>query len=171
MSAQDGAQATAEAAVAAMFAADRASQSYGMVYSGIAPGRATVTMKVTETMVNGQGACHGGVIFTLADTAFAFACNSHGPRAVAHVCEVVFTRPVWPGDALPSTATERARYGRNGVYDVTVTRDGETVAEFRGHARVVGGPLPDLCPPAAGIPPEVPAAGGHELADDEPEGA
>lgn len=131
------AQAEAEATVAAMFAADRASQSYGMAYSGIEPGRATVTMTVTDAMTNGQGACHGGVIFTLADTAFAFACNSHGPRTVAHVCEIVFTRPVWPGDELVASAAERTRYGRSGVYDVTVARGGEVVAEFRGHARVV----------------------------------
>lgn len=130
-------QEVAEATVARMYAADRTSQSLGMTYSGVGPGRATVAMTVAASMVNGHGACHGGVIFTLADTAFAFACNSHGPQAVAHVCEIVFTRPVLAGDELVATARERTRYGRSGVYDVSVTRSGEVVAEFRGHARAV----------------------------------
>ena len=133
------AQEIAEATASRMYAADAASHALGIAYSAVGPGRATVTMTVTDAMVNGHGACHGGVIFTLADTAFAVACNSHGPTAVAQVCEIVFTRPVSVGDELVATATERTRYGRSAVYDTTVTRGGEVVAEFRGHARVVSG--------------------------------
>jgi phenylacetic acid degradation protein PaaD len=135
----------ARATVAAMYAADLASRALGIAYdpADIGPGRATVTLTVSEAMVNGHGACHGGVLFTLADTAFGFACNSYGPQAVAHVCEIVYARPVLLGDVLVATATERVLYGRSGVYDVTVTRptpEGarEVVAEFRGHSRVVG---------------------------------
>lgn len=130
--------------VAAMYAADTASRALGISYDGadIGPGRAAVTLTVSATMVNGHGACHGGVLFTLADTAFGFACNSHGPQAVAHICEIVYARPVLLGDVLRASAAERVRYGRSGVYDVTVTRPAaggpEVVAEFRGHSRVVG---------------------------------
>lgn len=134
----------ARATVAAMYAADLASRALGIGYEAadIGPGRAAVTLTVSETMLNGHGACHGGVLFTLADTAFGFACNSHGSQAVAHVCEIVYARPVRLGDVLRASATERVTYGRSGVYDVTVSRpatDGgrEVVAEFRGHSRIV----------------------------------
>ena len=133
----------ARATVAAMYAADEASRTLGISYDpeDIGPGRAAVALTVSAAMVNGHGACHGGVLFTLADTAFGFACNSHGPQAVAHVCEIVYARPVLLGDALVARAAERVRYGRSGVYDVTVTRTTaggpEVVAEFRGHSRVV----------------------------------
>ena len=127
------AQAVAEATIAAMFAADRASQSYGMAYSGISPGRATVTMTVTDTMVNGQGACHGGVIFTLADTAFAFACNTHGRVTVSIENSITYPAAIHPGDVLTADAREEAASNRIGYYRVDVTNQrGETVALFRG---------------------------------------
>ncbi len=131
---------TALDTVAAMYAADAASRSVGITYdpADIGPGRAAVTLTVADSMLNGHGACHGGVLFTLADTAFGFACNSHGPQAVAHLCEIAFVRPVRVGDVLVASAVERVAYGRSGIYDVTVTRRGEVVAEFRGHSRVVG---------------------------------
>ncbi len=128
---------------AAMYAADRASRELGIRIGDVAVGRATASMRVTETMVNGHDICHGGYVFLLADTAFAFACNTYGPVTVAAACDVVFVAPARVGDKLVATATERHRYGRSGVYDVTVCRDelraGEldesVVAEFRGHSR------------------------------------
>ena len=144
MTRQDPEQ-VARPTVAAMYAADEASRALGISYdpADIGPGRAAVTLTVSGSMVNGHGACHGGVLFTLADTAFGFACNSHGPQAVAHICEIVYARPVLLGDVLVASASERMLYGRSGVYDVTVTRSSaegarEVVAEFRGHSRVVG---------------------------------
>ncbi|MCC5697681.1 hydroxyphenylacetyl-CoA thioesterase PaaI, partial [Klebsiella pneumoniae] len=93
--------------------------------------------RITETMVNGHGIAHGGYIFLFADTTFACACNSHGPTTVAASAEITFIRPVRQGDLLEATATERVRYGRSGMYDVTVRRGSETVAEFRGHSRTI----------------------------------
>jgi acyl-CoA thioesterase len=125
---------------AAMYAADRASRELGIRIGDVAVGRATASMRVTETMVNGHDICHGGYVFLLADTAFAFACNTYGPVTVAAACDVVFVTPARAGDELVATAAERHRYGRSGVYDVTVRRAGESwdepvVAEFRGHSR------------------------------------
>ena len=131
-------QEVAEAMVSRMYAADLAAQAMGIRYIAVAPGTATVTLTVTDAMVNGHGMCHGGIVFTLADTAFAFACNSHGPAAVAHTCEITFARAARPGDELVATAVERTSYGRNGIYDVTVTCGDEVVAEFRGHSRQIG---------------------------------
>ena len=96
-------------------------------------------MRVTTEMVNGHELCHGGFVFTLADTAFAFACNSRGEAAVAAACDIVFVAPARVGDELVAEACERTRFGRNGVYDVTVTRsDGTVIAEFRGRSRTTG---------------------------------
>jgi acyl-CoA thioesterase len=101
----------------------------------VAPGRATVKMIITETMVNGHGMGHGGYLFLLADSAFAFACNTYGMVTVASAAEVVFLAPARSGDELIASAVERARFGRNGIYDVTVSRsDGTVLAEFRGHS-------------------------------------
>jgi acyl-CoA thioesterase len=121
-----------------MWATDRASQALGMEPIEVGAGRACVTMTVTETMANGHGSCHGGYLFTLADSAFAFACNSYGQTVVASQCSITFVRPGQVGDRLTATAIERTRFGRSGIYDVTVTRaDGAVVAEFRGHSRVI----------------------------------
>jgi acyl-CoA thioesterase len=108
----------------------------------IRSGRATMAMTVKPHMVNGQGIAHGGFIFTLADSAFAFACNTHNQRTVAQHGAITFVNPARLGDALVARAVERARTGRSGIYDVTVTRDeGFIIAEFRGHSRTIEGEL------------------------------
>ncbi|AGZ42429.1 phenylacetic acid degradation protein PaaD [Actinoplanes friuliensis DSM 7358] len=94
-------------------------------------------MRVTAEMVNGHGTTHGGYVFLLADTAFACACNSHGPVTVAAGADVTFLRPTAEGDQLEAHARERSTSGRSGVYDVTVSRDGDVIAEFRGRSRVI----------------------------------
>ena len=125
----------------AMFDTDEASRALGIELVEAADGRAVATMKVTDTMVNGHDIAHGGYVFLLADTAFALACNTHGPVAVAAGAEISFVAAGKLGDHLVATAAERTRYGRNGIYDVTVHRetpDGpEVVAEFRGRSRVI----------------------------------
>lgn len=120
-----------------MWAADQASRALGIEVSEVAPGAATATMTVTEDMVNGHGSCHGGYLFLLADTAFAFACNTYGEPVVAAGADVAFLAPVRAGEVLVATASERVRRGRGGLYDVTVRRDGEPVVEFRGRSRTV----------------------------------
>ncbi len=104
-----------------MWADDRASRRLGMALDAIGSGRATVSMVVRDDMTNGHGMAHGGFIFALADSAFAFACNSHNERAVAQACDIVFAAPAREGDALVADATERHRFGRNGIYDIRVT--------------------------------------------------
>ncbi|HEX3792225.1 MAG TPA: hydroxyphenylacetyl-CoA thioesterase PaaI [Pseudonocardiaceae bacterium] len=120
-----------------MFDADRASRSLGIELVALGDGRATVTMRVTESMVNGHGMAHGGYLFLLADTAFACACNSHGPVTVAAAADITFVAPAELGDELTATAQERGRYGRSGIYDVTVRAGEQVIAEFRGHSRVI----------------------------------
>ena len=124
----------------AMWADDRASKGLGMSLSSIAPGAAVITMLVRDDMTNGHSICHGGFIFALADSAFAFACNSYGPCVVAQHCAITFLKPANLGDRLSASAVERARGGRSGIYDVTVKDErGETIAEFRGHSRMIAG--------------------------------
>jgi acyl-CoA thioesterase len=121
-----------------MFDADAASKGLGIELVDAAEGTAVARMRVTGAMVNGHAIAHGGFVFLLADTAFALACNSHGPVTVAAGGEITFVRPAREGDLLTAHATERTRYGRSGIYDVTVTRDGgEVVAEFRGRSRTL----------------------------------
>ena len=120
-----------------MFSADRASRGLGMELLEAAGGRAVVRMRIAQTMINGHGIAHGGFVFTLADTAFACACNSYGPVTVAAGADISFLRPVREGDVLVATATERVVTGRSGIYDVTVSRGDEVVAEFRGRSRTV----------------------------------
>ena len=99
-------------------------------------------MTVAERMVNGHEICHGGFIFTLADSAFAFACNTYDQRTVAQHCAVTFIAPARLGEVLSAHALEVSRAGRSGIYDVTVTGDGgAVVAEFRGHSRTIKGSL------------------------------
>ena len=131
------AQDLAEQQAQQMYAADVASQSLGIAVRDIAPGRATATMTVTDAMVNGHGICHGGYVFLLADTAFAFACNTHGPAVVAAGADVSVLAPVRAGDELTAEGVERAVRGRSGLYDVTVRRGTEVVAEFRGRSRAL----------------------------------
>jgi acyl-CoA thioesterase len=130
-------QARAEQQAAAMYAADLASQSLGIQVRDVAPGRATATMVVTDTMINGHGMCHGGYVFLLADTAFAFACNTRGATVVAAGADVSFLAPVRAGDELAAEGMERVVHGRSGLYDVTVRRGTEVVAEFRGRSRAL----------------------------------
>ena len=121
-----------------MYADDQAVKALGISIEDMAPGRATARMRVTADMVNGHGMAHGGYVFLLADTAFAYACNSHGPVTVARACEITFLRPAREGDELIATAGERVRMDRSGIYDVSVCRaGGEVLAELRGHSRTL----------------------------------
>src|ERR1700755_3533282 len=122
-----------------MWAGDRASQALGMQIVDVAPGRATMTMTIRDDMVNGHAIGHGGFTFTLADSAFAFACNSYNRATVAAGAEIRFRRPTHLGDRLVATATERERTGRDGVYDVLVTVGDEVVAVFTGRSKEIGG--------------------------------
>jgi acyl-CoA thioesterase len=133
--------ALARACADAMWQDDRASQGLGMTIVEIGPGRAALQMTVQPHMVNGHGIAHGGFIFTLADSAFAFACNSHNDRTVAAQGSISFIRPGKLGDVLVARATEVSRSGRSGIYDVRVTAGDTVIAEFRGHSRSIGGTL------------------------------
>lgn len=130
----------------AMWAEDTASRSLGMELVEVSRGRAVLRMAVKETMVNGHGLMHGGYIFTLADSAFAFSCNTYNARTVAQHCSVTYIKSGKLGDVLTATGVERSRSGRSGIYDITVQRqDGAVIAEFRGHSRTIDGfILPDL---------------------------
>jgi acyl-CoA thioesterase len=133
------AQGIAQACADSMWADDVASRSLGMALDGVGPGRARMSMTVTAQMVNGHNICHGGYIFLLADSCFAFACNSHNQRAVAQHCNITFVRPARLGMRLSASAEERGRSGRSGIYDITVTaEDGAVIAELRGHSREMG---------------------------------
>ena len=131
----------ARACADAMWKDDDASTGLGMKIVEVGPGRATLSMRVQPHMVNGQRIAHGGFIFTLADSAFAFACNSHNEKAVAAHGSITFIKPGKLGDELVAAAREVSRNGRSGIYDVRVTVGNEVVAEFRGHSRSIGGPL------------------------------
>ena len=140
----DGRQRRAERATRALFGGDRASQALGMAVESSGPGQATVTMTVRPDMVNGHRVCHGGLIFTLADSAFAFACNSHGDNTVAAGAAIEFLLPAREGDVLRAVATERWRAGRTGIYEIEVQNQrGETIALFRGRSHQIAGRLID----------------------------
>ena len=140
------AQALAERVAADMYARDRASQAMGMHIGAVGPGRAELSMAVRTDMLNGHAICHGGFIFTLADSAFAFACNSYNVTTVATGCSIDFVAPAHEGDLLTAVARERSASGRTGIYDIEVTNQrGETIAYFRGksyrvRSRVVEAP-------------------------------
>ncbi|SME90877.1 hydroxyphenylacetyl-CoA thioesterase PaaI [Streptomyces sp. Amel2xC10] len=121
--------------VTTMFAADEASRRLGIELLDHGDGTAVVRMTVTDAMVNGHGIAHGGYLFLLADTAFACACNGHGPVTVAAGADIVFVASAHEGDVLTATAVERTRFGRSGVYDVSVLRGDTVIAEFRGRSR------------------------------------
>jgi acyl-CoA thioesterase len=137
-------QRIAERAAKALFDGDRASQVLGMTIESCGPGRATVSMRIRPDMVNGHRICHGGLIFALADSAFAFACNSHGHNTVAAGAAIEFLAPGREGDLLQAIAQERWRAGKAGIYEIEVRnqRD-ETVALFRGRSHQVAGRLID----------------------------
>ena len=135
----------AKACAQKMWSTDSASRSLGFEIVTIAAGEAVLTMTVRENMLNGQRICHGGFMFTLADSAFAFACNGYNQFTVAQHCSIDFLAPAFKGDVLTATAKERYREGRSGIYDVTiVNQDGKAIAEMRGNSRTVKGKhLPD----------------------------
>ena len=133
-------QALAELAGKAMFERDPASQALGMLLAEIRPGYARMTMPVRADMLNGHQTCHGGYIFMLADSAFAFACNSHNHNTVGAGCTIDYLAPGREGDLLSAEATEQALAGKTGVYDVKVSnQDGRTIALFRGKSHRVAG--------------------------------
>jgi acyl-CoA thioesterase len=134
------AQALAERAARALYAGDRASQRLGIAITAILPGEVQVTMRVNEDMLNGHQTCHGGFLFTLADSAFAFASNSYGDNAVAAGCSIDYLAPARSGDELLATAKELWRGGRSGLYEVVVSNQrGERLALFRGRSHRVSG--------------------------------
>jgi acyl-CoA thioesterase len=129
----------ARACADAMWKEDGTSSGLGMEILRVSSGEAVLTMTIRPHMVNGHNIAHGGFIFTLADSAFAYACNSHNQRTVAAQCNISFIRPGKLGDQLIATAREISRTGRSGIYDVRVSIGDTTIAEFRGHSRTVGG--------------------------------
>ena len=140
--AEDAAHELAQRCMRTMLDADAASASLGIRALWVAPGQAEMAMTVTPVMLNGHQIGHGGMVFTLADTAFAVACNSYNRNTVATGCDIDFVAQVRAGDELRALAQERYRRGRSGLYDVTVRRgDGVVVAEMRGRCREIPGIL------------------------------
>lgn len=136
----DDPQELAELAAKTMYDADRASQGLGIRLVSVAPGQASMTMTVRADMLNGHKTCHGGFLFSLADSAFAFACNSRNQITVASGCSIDFLAPAFEGDVLTATAAEYSLAGRTGVYDVHVTnQDGKRLAVFRGRSYRIKG--------------------------------
>lgn len=137
-------QRIAKLAADKLYGSDQASQMLGMTIDAIAPGAAQVSMRVRPDMINGHGICHGGLVFALADSAFAFACNSHGDNTVAAGAAIEFLAPGRIGDLLTASASERWRAGRSGIYEIEVRNDrGEAVALFRGRSHQIAGRLVD----------------------------
>ena len=133
-------QALAEATAKAMWSRDHAANALGISILSVKPGYAKLAMPVRKDMVNGHHICHGGMIFSLADTAFAYSCNSYNQNTVASACHIDFLAPAKEGDILEAEAIEQSLSGRTGVYDVTVrTRDGRTIALFRGKSYRISG--------------------------------
>lgn len=134
------AQHLAEQITKVLYTQDRASQALGIRIDETRPGYARATMVVRADMTNGHRIAHGGLVFTLADTAFAFACNSHNESNVAASASIDFLAPSREGDELTAVATELWRSGRSGIYEITVTNQkGDRVALFRGRsARIAG---------------------------------
>ena len=134
------AQALAERVAAGMYARDNASQGLGIRLARVAPGFAQLTMTVRADMVNGHAITHGGLVFTLADSAFTYACNSYNVNTVAAGCAIEFLAPSREGDVLTATAREHTLVGRNGIYDVDVkNQKGETIVLFRGKSTRIRG--------------------------------
>ena len=133
-------QLRAERAAAALYERDRASQALGMRIVGVRPGWARVVMRVREEMLNGHGVCHGGMVFALADSAFAFSCNSYNESTVAAAAAIDFLAPARAGDELTAESAELWRTRRNGIYEITVTNQrGERIALFRGRSYRIDG--------------------------------
>ena len=140
ISSSDDAQALAEKVADAMFSRDPASKGLGMKINAVGPGRASMSMTIRADMLNGHQSCHGGFIFTLADSAFAFACNSYNLNTVGAACTIDYLAPGRLHDVLTAEAVELALNGKSGVYDVKVSnQEGRTIALFRGKSLRVGG--------------------------------
>jgi acyl-CoA thioesterase len=136
----DALQQRAERAAAALFARDRASQALGMRIAAVRPGWARVVMRVRADMVNGHGLCHGGIVFALADSAFAFACNSHNESTVAAAASIDFLAGAREGDELTAEASELWRTRRNGIYEISIcNQQGVRLALFRGRSYRIDG--------------------------------
>ena len=136
----DDPQALAEATAQAMWSRDRAAQALGIKIVRVQPGASLLTMTVRSDMVNGHHICHGGMIFSLADTAFAYACNSYNKNTVASACHIDFLAPAKEGETLEAEAVEQSAAGRTGVYDITVRNNhGKTIALFRGKSYRING--------------------------------
>ncbi|GAB4176780.1 MAG: hydroxyphenylacetyl-CoA thioesterase PaaI [Rhodocyclaceae bacterium] len=130
----------AQAVLEAMYPLDRTAQWLGIRILEIGPGRARAQLTIGGQMSNGHGICHGGILFALADTAFAYACNSHNRNMVAAGCTIDFIAPARSGDTLTAVASERSLTGRSGIYDVEVSnQDGQRIALFRGRSRSIAG--------------------------------
>jgi len=139
---QNNQQALAAACAEQLWQTDSASQLLGMRLENIAPGQAELSMTITDAMVNGHGSGHGGYLFTLADSAFAFACNTYNQRCVAQHCTISYLAPAIKGEQLLAVATEVSRIGRNGIYDVRIfNQEKQPIVEFRGYSRTVRGKL------------------------------
>lgn len=135
-------QQIAEEVAANLFRQDIVANVLGIKLDAISPGYAKLTMSVRNDMLNGLGICHGGMTYTLADTAFAYACNSRNEKTVALSCAITYTITVYEGDTLTAEAKEQATAGRTGVYDVVVTnRHGKIVALFRGNSYKTSTPV------------------------------
>ena len=135
-------QQVAEASAQALWANDRASRDLGITLVAVAPGSAVLSMTITERMTNGHGSAHGGYLFMLADSAFAFACNTYNQITVAQHCAITYIAPGAPGDLLTARAQEVSRTGRSGLYTIAITReDGTLIATFQGHSRTLSGTL------------------------------
>jgi phenylacetic acid degradation protein PaaD len=124
-------------AVRRMLESDAASRALGIEVQQTGAGSAHTSMRIRDDMVNGHGIVHGAFVFAVADTAFACACNSHGPVTVAAAADITFVAPAYTGDLLEARAVERTRFGRTGIYDVTVRRGDDVIAEFRGTSRTL----------------------------------
>ena len=134
------AQTLADATAEAMYSRDRAAQALGIKIVRVQPGASLLTMTVRSDMVNGHHICHGGMIFSLADTAFAYACNSYNKNTVASACHIDFLAPAKEGETLEAEAVEQSAAGRTGVYDITVRNNhGKTIALFRGKSYRING--------------------------------
>jgi acyl-CoA thioesterase len=140
------AQLMAEQVAGAMFERDQASRALGMEIQSVGPGYACLRMRVRKDMLNGHQTCHGGFIFSLADSAFAFACNSRNESTVAAGCQIEFLLPGYEGDVLQAEAVEKALSGKSGVYDISViNQHGKLIAVFRGKShRIKGFVVPEL---------------------------
>lgn len=133
-------QMLAQATARHMYAQDKATQELGITLVDIHPGHARMQMTVRSDMLNGHGMCHGGFIFTFADSSFAFACNSYNVQTVAAGCSIEFLAPAFEGEVLTASATEQSKSGKTGIYDVVVTNtEGKKIALMRGKSHQLKG--------------------------------